>query len=303
MPGRGRRAGPSAATAVVGVVGDPVAHSLSPRLHNAAFEALGLDWVSVGFPVPAGRTAAALSGAAALGVRGLSVTMPHKEAAARVVDRLGPEASRLQAVNCVAVEDGATVGENTDGEGLVASLRRGAGFEPRGRRCLVVGAGGAARAAVDALALAGASEVVVVARRPERAEAAAALAGRAGRVGRPEEAGGCDLVVNATPVGMEGAPAGMPVDPAWLRPGQLVVDLVYQPRRTPWLAAAEAARAVARNGLGMLVHQAALQITRWTGEAAPVEAMWRAVSGEGAGLAGDGPGAGGPGPGGPGAAK
>ncbi len=291
MSARGRArdgrqvAGPdlSAATTVVAVVGDPVGHSLSPRLHNAAFAAMGLDWVSVGLPVPADRTADALRGASALGIRGLSVTMPHKETVATLVDRLGAEAARLGAVNCVAFDDDVSIGENTDGAGLVAALRRGGGFDPDGRRCLVVGAGGAGRAAVAGLADAGAAEVVVVNRTRARAEAAAALAGRAGRVGSPGDAAACELVINATPMGMDGAEVDgevMPVDPRCLHGGQWVVDLVYHPRRTPWLEAAESAGATVRNGVGMLVHQAALQIIRWTGMDVPVEAMWRAVAEE-----------------------
>ncbi|MBV8462350.1 MAG: shikimate dehydrogenase, partial [Acidimicrobiales bacterium] len=264
---------------VVGVIGDPVAHSLSPRLHNAAFDALGLDWVSVGFRVPAGQAATALTGAAALGLRGLSVTMPHKEAAARAVDRLGIEAAALDAVNCVVFDEGRTVGENTDGAGLVAALRRGSGFEPEGQRCCVVGAGGAGRAAVLGLAGAGAAEVVVLNRTRARAEAAVALAGGAGRLGTPEDAATCQLVVNATPLGMADAGGGdaWPLEPAFLHPGQVVVDLVYHPRRTRWLQAAEGVGAAVHNGIGMLVHQAALQVTRWTGREAPVEAMWAAV--------------------------
>jgi shikimate dehydrogenase len=273
--------GLSAATAVVAVIGDPVAHSLSPRLHNAAFASMGIDWVSVGLPVRAGRADDAVRGAAVLGLRGLSVTMPHKEAVAKAADRLGAEAARIGAVNCVVFDDGVTTGENTDGVGLVASLRRGGRFDPAGHRCLVVGAGGAARAAVLGLADAGATEVVVVNRTRERAEVAAALAGPVGRVGSAEDAAHCDLVVNATPMGMGGARLegeGLPVDPRFLHGGQWVVDLVYHPRRTPWLEAAESAGATVSNGVGMLVHQAALQIARWTGGDVPVEAMWQAVA-------------------------
>jgi shikimate dehydrogenase len=282
---RDERTAISAATAVVGVIGDPVAHSLSPLLHNTAFAELGLDWVSVGFRVPAGSAAEALQGAAALGIRGLSVTMPHKEPVAAHVDRLAPLAERLGAVNCVTFGARGSRGDNTDGPGLVASLRRGAGFDPSGRRCMVVGAGGAARAAIAALAEAGAAEVVVVNRTPERAVAAAALAGTVGRTGSAAEAGSCELVVDATPLGMtgrgsSGAPAWS-VDPLLLGPGQVVVDLVYDPPETPWLAAARARGAHVANGLGMLVHQASLQLAAWTGEEAPVEAMWRAVTSRG----------------------
>ncbi len=268
-------AGPSAATAVVGVIGDPVAHSLSPRLHNAAFRSLGIDWVSVGFPVSAGALAPALSGMAALGIRGLSVTMPHKSEAARLVSVRTPIAELLGAVNCVWPDGGGIRGDNTDGGGLLAALARQAGFDPSGRRCLVIGAGGAARAVVAALAGEGA-EVVVVNRSSEPAARAAALAGPGGRVGVPADAATADLVVNATPLGMRPGDA-LPLDPGLVPDGALAVDLIYRPSPTPWLGALRSRGVEALDGLGMLVHQAALQIERWTGLAAPVDAMWRAV--------------------------
>ena len=290
----------SAATTVVGVIGDPVDHSLSPLLHNTAFVEMGLDWVSVGFPVAAGQAQTALAGMRALGIAGLSVTMPHKEAVAALVDRTTPVAARLDAVNCVTLASGELVGSNTDGEGFVAALRHGDGFEPRGKKCLVIGAGGAARAVVLALAEAGAAEVIVVNRTESRATVAAALAGPVGRVGRPEEAETADLVVNATPAGM-GQPQGrgtgadpgvepgvdpgsdpgsdpFPLDAAYLVAGQVVVDLVYHPAVTPWLLAARERGAVTHNGLGMLVHQAAVQLRSWTGEEPPVAAMWQAAT-------------------------
>jgi shikimate dehydrogenase len=265
---------------VVGVIGDPVGHSLSPLLHNAAFDALGLDWVSVAFPVPAGRVGEALAGMRAFGVRGLSVTMPHKQAAAAGVDECTPAATRLGVVNCITLTEGRLLGDSTDGAGFLAALERGAGFEPSQRRCVVVGAGGAARAVVLALADAGAAEVVVVNRSPAHAEEAAALAGPAGRVGSDADIAGADLVVQATPVGMTGGDPGgpgrasTPFDPDCLRVGQLVADLIYYPAVTPLMAAAAARGAETLGGLGMLVHQAALAIERWTGQPAPVETMW-----------------------------
>ncbi len=272
---------PSASTTVVGVIGHPIAHSLSPLLHNTAFGALGIDWVSVGFPVAEGQAEVALAGARALGVRGLSVTMPHKEAAAAIAEETTAIAARLGAVNCLDSVDGRWIGDSTDGAGLVAALAHAPGVDPVGLRCLVVGAGGAARAVVAALADAGAAEVVVVNRTQRRAHVAASLAGPIGRVGTGEDARECDLVVNATPMGMadvEGHPEGWPVDPSLLGPDQVAVDLVYHPATTPWLAAAADQGATTVNGLGMLVHQAALQIERWTGMAAPVEDMWAAVA-------------------------
>ena len=278
---------------VVGVIGSPVAHSLSPLLHTAAFAAMGLaaTWRSFAFEIPAGEAGPALEAMRASGVSGLSVTMPHKSDVATLVDECSATARRLGAVNCVQSRaDGTVFGTNTDGEGFVASLARAAELDPRGRRCVVIGAGGAARAIVLALAGAGAAQVAIVNRTPQRAIGAADLAGPRGRAlpaTGPEvldAVGAADLIVNATPLGMAGVSRpdvdGDPewlVDPALLHPGQVAVDLVYAPRRTPWLAGALAAGATILDGLGMLVHQAAAQLALWTGQEPPVEAMWEAA--------------------------
>lgn len=271
---------PTGATRVAGVIGDPIRHSLSPVLHNAAFDACGLDWVYVAFPVAAGDTARALDGMRALGLVGLSVTMPHKAAVAALVDRCSPAATTLRAVNCVVREGADLVGHNTDGGGFLTGLRADTGFDPAGRRVVVFGAGGAARAVVAAVTDAGAAELVVVNRDPDRAADAVSLARGTGRVVDPTAAAGvveaADLVVNATPVGMGGDP-GIPLDPARLHDGQVVVDLVYDPLETPLLRAARERGATATNGLSMLVHQAALAFELWTAQRAPVDAMAAAV--------------------------
>ncbi len=284
--GSDHRSALSAATTVVGVLGHPVAHSLSPLLHNAAFQALGLDWVSVGFPVSPGALAPALDGMRALGVRGLSVTMPHKEAAWRLVDRRSAIADRLEAVNCVTNDAGTLAGTSTDGAGFLDALAHRLSFAPAGKRCLVIGGGGAARAVVAALGDAGAAEIVVVNRTPSGAARAVALAEGIGRLGAPTDAVDADLVVNATPVGMAGTPTGEArplVDPERLGRHQVVVDLVYHPRPTAWLRAARARGAATMDGVAMLVHQAAHQLALWTGQDPPVEAMWRAVDRAGTG--------------------
>ena len=246
-------------------------------MHNAAYEALGLDWAYLAVDVAPSQVGAALDGVRVFGVlAGLSVTIPHKEAVAAGVDRLSSLASALGAVNTVVREpDGSLRGENTDGPGFLKSLQDDEGFDPSGRRCLVVGAGGAARAVVRSLADAGAAEIVVVNRTASRAEAVAALAPGCARVGVAGEAGESDLVVNATPLGMAGggAEAELPVDPGDLGPGQLVVDLVPNPAITPLIDRARAQGAVAVNGLGMLVHQAALAFRMWTGVEPPVAVM------------------------------
>lgn len=266
---------PTGRTRVACVIGDPIRHSLSPTIYNAAFAALGLDWVFVAWEVAAGNGAAAVAAMRILGMAGMSVTMPHKADVAAALDRLTPVAAQLGAVNSVAWEGRELVGDNTDGEGLLSSLRRDEGFDPAGRRCLVLGAGGAARATVLALAGAGAAEVVIANRTRRNAEAAAALAPGVARVGSADEADTVDVVVNATPLGM--TDERLPVDPARLGAGQLVVDLVYHPAVTPLLEAARARGAAAVNGVGMLIHQAARQFVRWTGEEAPLEVMSAAV--------------------------
>lgn len=264
----------SAATRVAAVIGHPIRHSLSPALYNAAFAALELDWAFVAFDVAPGEGADAVRAMRTLGIEGMSVTMPHKEAAAGAVDRLSPTAERLGAVNCVHLRGRELVGENVDGVGLLDALRRDDGFDPRGARCLVLGAGGAARSVVLALADAGAADVAVWGRTPERVAQAVALGGRG-----VEDAAGVeyDVLINATPVGMPDSP-GMPVDAEVLRPGTLVVDLVYHPPVTPLLEAARAAGCMAVNGLGMLMHQAAHQFRLWTGEDPPLEVMSAAAA-------------------------
>ncbi len=269
---------PAATTVLVGVIGDPVEHSLSPALHNAALAELGLDWAYVAFPVPAGSGQAAVAAMVALGIRGLSVTMPHKAGAAKACHQLSPLAERLGVVNTVTNVGGDLMGDSTDGPGFVDSLAE-LGWSPDGKRCLVLGAGGSARAVVLALGAAGAERVEVVARRPEQALEVAALAGRAGMVATVDATDEADLVVNATPVGMDGVavqgsgelPFGL--EPKRLGPGQLVADLIYAPATTPLMAAARSRGAGTCNGLGMLVHQAARQLTIWTGRDAPVAVM------------------------------
>jgi shikimate dehydrogenase len=253
-------------------------------LHNAAFAAVGLDWVYVALEVRPGEVIAALQGVRALGFEGLSITMPHKETVALAVDRLTPVAERLGAANTVVRRGRDLVGDSTDGQGFLDALLQDEGLLPDNRRFAVLGAGGAARAVILALGRAGAASVTVIGRTPARAQAAAALAGPAGLVGRLEDVSDADVVVNATPVGMETvvplrpgdegtAQLPLDLDPSRLGAGQMVVDLIYAPAVTPLLAAARRQGAVAVNGLGMLIHQAAHQFRLWTGEQAPLEAM------------------------------
>lgn len=261
----------SSTTRVAAVIGDPVRHSLSPALHNAAYEALGLDWVYVAFEVPAGHAPAALAAVRALDLVGLSVTMPHKTAVATACDELSDDAAALHSANTVThAPDGHLRGDSTDGEGFVRSLRA-AGMDPAGMQVLLLGAGGAARAVALALHRADA-QVCVSARRP-RAALGVPHTTPLPWAERDAVAGTVDLVVNATPLGM-GDNEEVVVTPS---AGVAVADLVYHPLDTPLLRAARAVGAPTVDGLGMLVQQAALQVEMWAGVPAPVDVMRNAA--------------------------
>jgi shikimate dehydrogenase len=254
------------------VIGDPVAHSLSPAIHNAAFAATGIDGRFEAWRVPAGEAERALGRARAEGLAGLSVTMPHKAAVVPLLDEVSEDAGALDAVNCIAREGERLIGLTTDGDGFLDALTA-AGVEVAGSRVLVLGAGGAGRAVIRSVGLAGAAELGVVNRSVERRSRAVVLGGPHARPADPEEAPAFDIVVNATSVGMGSDET--PLEPGLLRKEHVVVDLVYEPVETVLLAAARRAGAKAIDGVGMLVHQAARAFTRWTGVEAPVDAMTR----------------------------
>lgn len=274
---------PGPTTRVAALIGDPVSHSLSPAMHNAAFEALGVDWVYTAFRVAPGDAAAAVAAVRSLGLAGLSVTMPHKRDVALAVDSLGAVAGRLGVANTVAwsrQRPGELVGESTDGPGFLEALRE-EGFSVEGRAAVVLGSGGAARAVTDAMAGAGAGSVTVVGRDPARTASCAALGGSVAKVvvagnsaALRQALEASELVVNATSVGMSD-PHLVPMDlpSGWFRAGQLVMDLIYQPAATPLMRVAHAGGARAVNGLSMLVHQARRQVQCWTGLLPPVEVM------------------------------
>ncbi|CAB4713806.1 MAG: shikimate dehydrogenase [Actinobacteria bacterium] len=265
-------------TRLAGVIGSPVRHSLSPAIHNAGFDECGLDWVYVALEVSSGSAAAALEGMRAFGIAGLSVTMPHKDAVHDFVDERSLAAERMRAVNCVQLVDGRLIGHNTDGDGFVDSLRLDAGVDPSGLSVVVLGAGGAARSVIEALARAGAAGIAVVNRTEARAVEAASLGGKVGRSGTLADIARADLVVNATSVGL--GTEEMPIGGDRLRSGQVVADLVYHPLDTALLRAARFAGARALDGLGMLVHQAGRQFELWTGTPAPIAAMRAAAEAE-----------------------
>ncbi|MEP6623735.1 MAG: shikimate dehydrogenase [Acidimicrobiia bacterium] len=261
-------------TRLAAVIGAPVRHSRSPAIHNAAFAATGLDWVYVALEVASGAGYDAIRSLPTLGIAGVNVTMPHKADAARACDELTDAAARLGSVNTVVVRpDGTLLGDSTDGEGFLRAVAD-AGLEPAGRSVVILGAGGAARAVGAALVGAGA-RVTVAARRDRAAEeVAAAVEGVTAAPWPDGPLPGADVVVNATPIGM-GDNHDIPLEPS---AGQWVVDLVYHPLETPLLARAAACGAHPVGGLDMLVHQAALSFERWTGVAAPLDAMRAAAT-------------------------
>jgi shikimate dehydrogenase len=261
-------------TALAGVLGHPVSHSRSPAMHNAAFRELGLDWRYVKLPVPPELFEETVRALPASGYRGANVTIPHKLAALAVADRASAAAHAVGAANTLSFEDGGIEADNTDAGGFLAAL----GEPPAGLRALVLGAGGAARAVVWALREAGAAEVSVWNRTPERAdELAAALEARA--VHRPEPA---DIVVNATSVGLGEADsaADLPLD-GLAAPGA-AVELVYRGdgSETPFAGWARAGGARVVDGVEVLVRQGALSFQRWTGLEPPLDAMRAAARGE-----------------------
>jgi shikimate dehydrogenase len=219
--------------------------------------------VYVAFDVAPGRAAEALAAMRVLGLRGLSVTTPHKEDVAAGVDALAPAAASLRSVNTVVVTDsGCLVGYSTDGDGVTAALAA-AGTAVAGLVVAVVGAGAAGRSVIDAVGRAGAADVIVVNRTEARAIEAAQLASAA-RLGGPTDIAAADVVVNATSVGFGNDE--VPFDPALLRPHQVVVDVVYHPLETSLLQAARAAGCRVVDGLAALVHQAVRQQELWTGQ-------------------------------------
>jgi shikimate dehydrogenase len=265
----------SGRTRVAAVIGDPVMHSRSPAIHNAAFAATGLDWVYVAFATARGHADRALEAMATLGLGGLSVTMPHKEQVAQSLKRLSPAATRLGAVNCVAWEGDHLVGHNTDATGFVAALVD-AGHSLDGATVAVLGAGGAGRAVVAGCLDAGATRVHVINRSAERAANGVMLDPGRCVAGTMADVTAADVVVNATPLGMIATP-GCAVPEGVLRSGQVVADLVYEPVDTELMAMAREAGASAVGGLGMLVHQAADAFRLWTGMEPPLDVMLAAV--------------------------
>lgn len=267
-------------TQLTGVLGCPVRHSLSPAMHNAAFRALGLNWVYLAFEVPPDSLPHAIAGMRGLGIRGLNLTIPHKEAALPLLDGLTEAARRIGAVNTLFWENRRLIGDNTDAEGFLRALRE-AGVEPAGQTVLILGAGGAARAAAYALSQMGCN-LIIANRTFTRAQSLAEAFGGQARTMTYESIRSVlpslNGIVNCTALGMAPDTETTPPidwdaapDSAW------VCDLVYRPFQTRMLREAGARGLKTIDGLGMLIHQGALAFERWTGQPAPVAVMREAA--------------------------
>ncbi|MFX4263360.1 shikimate dehydrogenase [Pelotomaculum propionicicum] len=278
-------------TKICGIFGRPVEHTFSPALHNAAFAAAGLDYAYVPFEVSPGSLAAAVEAIRALGLAGVNVTIPHKEAVLPLLDGLSDEAELTGAVNTIINRSGYLYGDNTDGKGYLRALKE-AGFDPADRTVLFLGAGGAARAVAVQLALAGAGKLVFANRTAARASGLSRFVAektgvRVELVSWPDGADDklpeqtlaeADLVVQATSLGMSpNVNETVPLPFEVFRPGQVASDLVYNPVETLFLKKAGQAGATAVSGLGMLLHQGALAFELWTGVPAPLEVMREAL--------------------------
>ncbi len=255
-----------ATTRLACVIGDPIAHSLSPKLHNRMIAHLGLDACYLAFRVESDRLGAAVGGLDALGTLGFNVTMPHKSAVIEFLSRVEEPALTLGSVNTVFRDgDGSFVGTSTDGPGFLLALREIGRFDPEGKTVGLVGSGPAARAVAFELARSG-GQVLVHARNRAKGLEVARLSG--GSIAATEsELAQCDLIVNATSVGMDGgpAPAASPVGPEVFRAGQTVFDLVYHPVDTVFLQTARSQGARAIDGRYMLCGQAVLSFERFFG--------------------------------------
>jgi shikimate dehydrogenase len=267
--------------------GQPVDENPTGVMQEAGFRELGLNWRYLTIEVPPAKLREAMAGVRAFGMRGLNLTIPHKVAVMQYLDEIAPDAAVIGAVNTVRREGDRLIGENTDGKGFLHGVRNDAGVDPRGQRAVVLGAGGAARAIVTELALAGAADVLVVNRSVERGSAMVAdLAAKTGLPIRFEPWLGTyavtamtDLLVNATSIGLYPDVNAMPpVDLSGARPGMLVSDVVFNPPETPLLAAARRLGLPTLDGLSMLVYQGAIGFQLWTGREAPAAAMKQALA-------------------------
>lgn len=275
----------TSATQLYAVIGDPIRHSKSPLMQNAALNSCQIDAVYTAFHVKPEQLQACVEGMRALGIQGMNVTIPHKEQVMKLLDELDHSAQVIGAVNTIVNDNGRLIGYNTDGMGYVRSLKEETGVDLQSSRILMIGAGGAARGLAYALLNEGCEQLTIANRTLERAHAIAAELQAFGSIqvaqledGRPdilpEEV---DVVINTTSVGMHPAVEISPMDKSWLRSSMIVSDIIYNPLMTQLLHDAEEIGAVTHSGLGMFVYQGAIAFELWTGQQAPVHVMREAV--------------------------
>jgi shikimate dehydrogenase len=267
------------------VIGDPVEHSLSPVMHNAAFKELNLDFVYVAFTVRKDELRNAIAGARSLQVHGLNVTMPHKTAIMKHLDEIDPTATSIGAINTVLNADGKLVGYITDGVGAIKALKENS-VSPEGKKLLLLGAGGAAKAIAFHVAQE-VEELKILNRTAQKAnDLAEALHKKfdkkvSGNTLSSEtikkELEDTDILVNATSVGMHPNVNQSLVDSTWLRPDLCVMDIIYNPLETKLTKDAKSVEAKVISGIEMLVYQGAASFEIWTNHPAPVEAMKEAI--------------------------
>jgi shikimate dehydrogenase len=275
----------SGKTKIYGIFGCPVEHSFSPGMHNAAFKKLGMDACYVPFAVSPEKLGAAIGAITSLGLCGLNITVPHKEKVIPYLDELSEEARLINAVNTIEVRDGKLIGHNTDGRGFLRSLKEQAGYDPRGKKFLFIGSGGAARAVAFSLALAGAKKIVFRDIDVMKADALAQdIRTKTGvetetipEDALPVRAAESDCLINATPLGLKKTDP-LPIRKDFVLKKQLVCDLVYNPPETPLLKAAKTRGAKGLSGLGMLLYQGVIAFEIWTGKSAPSLVMKNALT-------------------------
>lgn len=274
-------------TRLLGIIGDPISHSLSPVMQNAALQECGLDYVYVPFAVTPENLATAVSGLRTLGVCGFNVTIPHKTTIIPLLDRLDESAQSAGAVNTVMSNDGQLIGYNTDGDGLVASLKTDLDFSPHDGTILVIGAGGAARGAIAALCLHGASSIIICNRTVDHAESikvdmnskypATKIEVVSFACGFTDSFKSAALLLNTTSLGMKGESIPF-IDCELLPKYAKIYDMVYSKTVTPLLLQAAQHSLRGADGIGMLVAQGELAFEIWTGQRAPLGLMREVLS-------------------------
>ena len=275
----------NAQTKIVALIGDPITHSLSPAMHNAAYQALALNYLYLPFHITAPNLAAAISAARALGFSGLNVTVPHKEAVVSELDFLGRSAKRCGAVNTIVNNGGTLTGYNSDGEGFIDSLQE-YGFEPKGKKAVILGAGGSARAIAAALLDNGVTKIVLINRTARKAEQMAESLGAQSFLVLPllpfipaSAVAGAQLVVNTLAAPFRRDDGGWLLDLS-MASGALFYDLRYGKMLSDFLVYADELKSPGMDGLGMLLHQGARAFRLFTGEEPPVEVMRKALLNE-----------------------